>query len=76
MWDAITEETLNNKLKCRFCEYTTSRWSTTRGKKRKSGMVRLIKHVDEAHPDEAKKILEFSGNYEERSLTDAHFSCR
>lgn len=61
------EETLTDKksnvLKCRFCGYTTVKWSM-RGKKRIPGMPRMLAHVDNAHPEKAKEILQFSGNAE------------
>ncbi len=62
-------------LKCRFCEYSTAKWSM-RGKKRIPGMPRLLAHVNHAHPEKAAEILKFSGGAEKGlHLGESEFHC-
>jgi len=49
---------MNKYIKCRFCNWQTPAWITTKKGKRKSGYPRLQRHVYIEHPKEFKKIQE------------------
>jgi len=46
-------------IKCRYCDWQTPAWITTKDERRKSGYPSLTRHVYTEHPEEFKKIQEF-----------------
>ncbi len=48
----------DNILKCKFCNWQTPRWVTTKRGKRRNRSNKLISHVMIEHPDEYSKIIE------------------
>ena len=45
-------------IKCKFCNWQTTAWITTKKGKRISGYPNLVKHVYVEHPEEFNKIQE------------------
>jgi len=45
----------SNILKCKFCNFTTKKWYTKKGK-RKSGQSLLLRHVQLHHKEEFEEI--------------------
>lgn len=47
-----------NKLRCRFCNFSTAKWYTNRYGKKVNGFKRLEAHVEMQHPDEYDEIID------------------
>ena len=54
-----------NRLKCRWCDVTVSKWVTGKDGKRKPGWGRLHSHQWARHPDEMEALEEQCGPVEE-----------
>jgi hypothetical protein len=46
-----------NRIKCRFCDWSTPAWTRAKGGKSKSGYPRLADHVEAYHPHDHKRIM-------------------
>lgn len=48
------------RLKCRYCDWTTLAWYTTKNGNSHSGMVRMVEHVRDSHltTDALREIVE------------------
>ena len=39
----------SDTIKCRYCEWRTLKWSTTKSGKKRSGWTRLQNHLEDEH---------------------------
>lgn len=56
-------------LKCRFCNFTTAKFHTTKSGKKISGCSRLHAHVEDEHPtesDDLRQALNHLSEYEDQ----------
>ena len=53
-------------IKCRFCEYKTKKWRTTKSGKKVYGYSRLLEHVMITHPDELKALNDRLEQYDKQ----------
>jgi len=58
----------NNAIKCAFCDWKTTRWTTNKNGKRKNGMAKLLNHVEFRHFNEYIKIKEINNGRHETDV--------